>query len=187
MSRNRCAWFGCQRTPDPRLDIPMCMAHAVIAAQSLSRYETAQDDRTQARVTADAEALATATAKVEAGVRLDPDESVPGWVYYLRIDDTVKIGYARDVRRRMSDYPPTAVLLAVEPGTRNTEAARHEHFRAHLAHGREWFTPNSELDEWIATLCAEYGDPARHAYQYTQPNRQVVAGKRARRRGRAVV
>ncbi|WP_286218137.1 GIY-YIG nuclease family protein [Paraoerskovia sediminicola] len=131
----------------------------------------------------------TAVEKIETGVALTPEDPIPGWVYYIRIGDTVKIGYARNVAQRMRAYPPNAQLVAVEPGTKVLERKRHQHFGAHLAHGREWFTPCDELDDWIGTLRDFYGDPSGKAYVFTTPTDrphrpEAVATKRIANRRR---
>lgn len=69
----------------------------------------------------------------------------PGIVYYLMVDGLVKIGYTDDLARRLADYPPTAQLLATEPGDTATEAARHAQFAGLLTARREWFTPGPAL------------------------------------------
>lgn len=93
----------------------------------------------------------------------------PGFVYYILINGQIKIGFAADVTKRMRAYPPTAQLLAIEPGSRAVEAERHAHFTAYRQAGREWFRPNPELDAHIAALVTEHGDPSRFAYRYTTP------------------
>src|SRR5690554_2780796 len=54
------------------------------------------------------------------GFKADADIS-PGWVYYIRVGDTIKIGFSQDVSQRMRTYPPNAELLAAHPGTLETE------------------------------------------------------------------
>lgn len=102
----------------------------------------------------------------------------PGFVYYARMGDLVKIGYARNVSLRMGQYPPNAELLAVEPGSKATERERHGWFTHYLRFGREWFYEGPELVAWIEKV----RDPETlwfHTYEYSTPGgRQVVAGKR---------
>lgn len=169
-----CRWRGCPNfhSPFTGIDVPLCRTHIGLVLAAADRAET---EKRQQR-----EAL---EAKIEAGVRLSEHETAPGWIYYIRTDDTIKIGYAANVSRRMRSYPPTAELMAVEPGTRKLEAARHDHFHAYLAHGREWFRDVTEIREWIDTLVTEYGKPDDMAYRYTTPRPDpVVAGKHINRR-----
>ena len=82
--------------------------------------------------------------------------TTPGHVYYLRVGNLIKIGFTTDIARRMNEYPPNAAVLAAHPGTQRTERDMHRKFSAHLAKGREWFTPNTELDEHIITVNNQY-------------------------------
>lgn len=93
----------------------------------------------------------------------------PGFVYYIRMDDLIKIGYAADVARRMRAYPPSAELLAVHPGTPAVEARMHEDFRAFLRRGREWFEPSREVMAHVDKVRMRFGDAKRFAYEYSKP------------------
>src|SRR5690606_26757054 len=72
-------------------------------------------------------------------------ERAPGFVYYIRIEQHIKIGYAIDVAKRMRAYPPSAVLLAAHPGTKATERQMHLEYRRYLDRGREWFKQGEKL------------------------------------------
>lgn len=102
--------------------------------------------------------------------RRDQAESnamAPGWIYYLRIDQRIKIGYSVDVKRRMRAYPPHAVLLAVHPGTPTIEREMHARFDSIRVAGREWFHPGDELLTHIREVVAQFGEPdARHVYRF---------------------
>lgn len=84
-------------------------------------------------------------------------------VYYVRIQDFIKIGRSTNVAKRIRDFrlPPTA-LLAVEPGGPDIENERHQQF-AHLNDGsngfREHFTLKKDLVDHVNALRAEYGVP----------------------------
>lgn len=96
----------------------------------------------------------------------------PGYVYYIRMGDAIKIGYSVDVAQRMRAYPPTAELLAAHPGTQEVERSIHLKFRADLTRGREWFNESTELLEHIAQVVQQFGDASAMAYQYTKPKTQ---------------
>lgn len=82
-----------------------------------------------------------------------------GTLYVLRIGDHIKIGYATKLHVRLGYYPPIAVLLATAPGTEADEEALHLRF-AHLREaGREWYRPDSQLDDLIAAWIEEHGAP----------------------------
>lgn len=65
-------------------------------------------------------------AKAKTVARVNRSETAElGYVYYIRINQHIKIGYAKDVTKRMRLYPPGSELLAVEPGTMRDEKDRH--------------------------------------------------------------
>lgn len=101
--------------------------------------------------------------------RLRAGSNDPGWVYYISQGDLIKIGYAKDVRRRMRAYGPTAELLAVHPGTVQLEREMHKKFRSTLARGREWFTITEELIGHVQEVVDKFGNPSIFAYEYTTP------------------
>lgn len=173
--RQTCAWTGCPKYISLALNIPVCDAHAHIVHADVERIRRLRDSTAAEQVAEREAGLAENTRKIDAGEQITGGP-IPGWVYYIQVDDTIKIGYARSVSNRMRAYPPSAKLLAVEPGTKKTERARHDHFNAYLAHGREWFRDVPELRAWITTLVTEYGNPSRMAYTYTTPQsgRQVT-------------
>ena len=104
---------------------------------------------------------AKAVAKIRRG---DPSE---GFVYYIRINGQIKIGYAADVTARMRHYPPGSELLAVEPGTLQLERERHIEFANDLERGREWFGESARLIRHMASVVELRGDPSKLAYQFT--------------------
>lgn len=96
--------------------------------------------------------------------RLAPRHARPGVVYYIRIGELVKIGFTVRWSNRRQGYPPTAELLAMEPGTLLVEAQRHAQFAHLLVHGREWFTDAPDIRRHIRTLPAL---PIEHALPAT--------------------
>lgn len=106
----------------------------------------------------------------------------PGWVYYLRIGDQIKIGFSTDVKQRVRQYPPEATLLAVHPGTLTLEAEMHQRFAAARAAGREWFHPHNDLMEHIGDVVGQFGEPTRFKHKYrTGPAQQIKPRRRSRR------
>lgn len=184
--RTRCVWIGCDNSHGTRFDLPLCAVHVgqVIAAYDAERRVAEQ--RVAAREQAKVEVAARAVKKVEEGFLLDDDEPAPGWIYYLRLDGVIKIGFTKNPHRRIKQYPPTAELLATEPGTKKVERSRHQRFGKHLIVGREWFADCDEINEWIDTLVAEYGKPDPSIGRYTRPTDtptvDVVGGKHLRNR-----
>ena len=95
----------------------------------------------------------------------------PGYVYYIRIDQHIKIGYAANIASRMRAYPPSAILLAAHPGTKETEREMHLEFRRYLDRGREWFSQGEKLMTHISEVLAQFGDPTLLGYEYTKARR----------------
>lgn len=90
----------------------------------------------------------------------------PGFVYYIRMNDLIKIGYAADITKRMRAYPPNAELLAAHPGTLELEREMHQNFRSHLRRGREWFAEYPALTDHIESVRARFGDVSVLAHEY---------------------
>lgn len=96
---------------------------------------------------------------------------VTGYVYYARIGRSIKIGYANNVKSRMSSYPPETELLAVEPGSFELEAHRLSEFADALTWGNEWFEPSKSLMNHIGDLRRIHGAPEPGMeHQYTPRN-----------------
>lgn len=99
--------------------------------------------------------------------RLQADPNSTGFVYYMRINGQIKIGYTANLRQRSRHYPPGTELLAVEPGTTETERKRHGQFVRDLARGREWFRESDDLHAHIEKLAAEFPVPSELMHRYT--------------------
>lgn len=96
----------------------------------------------------------------------------PGWVYYVRQGDLIKIGFTDNLKQRMRAYAPTGELLACHPGTLETEKAMHQKFSVALDSGREWFRQRPELMAHIASTVATFGDPSIFVYEYRKHLRE---------------
>lgn len=75
-----------------------------------------------------------------------------GQIYYLRLDEKIKIGWSANLGQRLMSYPPHMVLLADHPGNRADERDLHRTFRPSLAAGREWYHPTQELLDHIQRI-----------------------------------
>lgn len=82
----------------------------------------------------------------------EPRES---WVYFIRCGDSVKIGVAVDVRKRLSSLqtgnPAPLSLMASMPGDEKAERKLHKQFSADRLSG-EWFDLSPALREYIGGL-----------------------------------
>lgn len=78
-------------------------------------------------------------------------------VYFLQNGEygNIKIGYAKDVDARQKQLQCASskqlLLRASIPGTRDTEARLHQHFKVYKIDGggEEWYSPNEELMNFI--------------------------------------
>ena len=127
---------------------PICSRHAVVLFRFMADTLDSADDMT--RLLVGFEDVDETRARTYRTERREKRES--GVLYYLMIDGLVKIGYASDLDKRLTAYPPTAQLLATEPGDRSAEGARHREFAEYLSAGREWFTPGPRLRDYIESL-----------------------------------
>jgi hypothetical protein len=102
------------------------------------------------------EHLATEAVKVER-------EQQPGTIYYLQIEDHIKIGFTTDLDVRLAAYPPMARLRATHPGTRQTEASMHQRFATDLSGRREWFRTSPNLEAYISLVKEKFKQDRRVA------------------------
>lgn len=93
-----------------------------------------------------------------------------GWVYYMRIGNRCKIGYTTNLARRMLVVVPEEVL-AVEAGTRELEARRHDEF-AQLRTHAEWFMLDDPLTGHVATVASGMDAAAQEIVRATVKPRQ---------------
>lgn len=107
------------------------------------------------------------TAKMDARRKKAAPDS-DGWVYYIRINGRIKIGYTANLRQRSRNYPPGSELVAIEPGTRELEKRRHEQFSRDLAQGREWFAESERLAAHITETAAQHGVPSSMMHAFTK-------------------
>lgn len=173
---DRCTYPGCGKRIQIPEFTPLCVDHAALIHE---RFKAALDERNQLVVN-DARIQRRERERKQAEAERQTRRSQPGVVYYLRIDSKIKIGYTANIRHRMRQYPPTAHLLAVEPGTPDDEVRVHRQFEAFRSQGREWFDESPELAEHVATVVAEHGDPARFQYRMrpARPVQPLNAGER---------
>ncbi|UDL14911.1 G-I-Y Y-I-G endonuclease [Arthrobacter phage Sarge] len=87
--------------------------------------------------------------------------TAPGTIYYLQVENLIKIGFTRDLSVRLQAYPPMARLLATHPGTFQLEADLHKKFSAHLADRKEWFLPHGALQEHIERVRQDFKQDKR--------------------------
>jgi len=89
---------------------------------------------------------------------------IDGWIYYIRLDEKIKIGWTANLQQRIKSYPPHAVVLIEHPGTRYDERDLHRTFKPSRAAGREWYRPHSGV---------------AHAHQASRISRDAATIRRA--------
>lgn len=125
---------GCDWEIAPNSPIPLCRLHLVTAYQFVRST------------------VAATVARAAGEPKRAPKAE---YVYFIRKDDLIKIGWTGNVPARMRALQPDEVLH-VEPGTQKDESALHRRF-AHLRacgcaegkHLREWFYPEPDLLDYI--------------------------------------
>lgn len=125
MQESNCAWTGCPNPPHEQM--PICFVHAYKVHRTI-------DDL----------------------LSEDPPAkpSNPPVVYYLALSPTtVKIGTTTDLAMRVRSLRTNLqYVLAVEPGGRDVERARHEQFAADRISRREDFRVSEALEKHINAL-----------------------------------
>lgn len=155
-----CAYPGCRNGMMFHVG-PVCHEHALLIAEAVNRSQAKPITEAHA-----AAALRRQRDDERARQLAESRGTQPGWIYYVRIGDRVKIGYSTDVKRRMGEYPPESRLLAVHPGTRKLETEMHQRFAGSRAAGREWFRETVEITEHIAQVLDQFGEPTGHRYTF---------------------
>lgn len=137
MSRPRCHWPMCGDLKWDRLPgMELCQKHALhVWAQVNTDIEGGQVRRPR-------------TAK--------PKTAGAGSIYYLRIGDRIKVGYATDLAQRLRTYPPSSIVVAVHPGTLDDEKRLHARLALHRADGREWYHATDDMRLQLETLLAQH-------------------------------
>lgn len=146
--------------------LPICLDHVVLIANETATRGIPESAIKKILIRRDEEAR---RARAEGKLRRGPGKNAPGWVYYARVGDLIKIGYTMGLAERMAEYPPNTELLAAHPGTRGLESEMHVRFRELRARGREWFHPGPVLEAHINDIRQRFGEtdgivkPMRHA------------------------
>jgi hypothetical protein len=147
----------CDAKSLPDAPFPICVHHASEIYGFIR--DTANDKFRRPRVDVE---LTPAQAEIQSSCEDLLDRYIPPppvhVVYYVRLADMIKIGTSACIEIRMGSYPPSAVLLATEPGGRELETQRLSEFKQYKHSGREWFTPGPLLIWYINRLRMAAGD-----------------------------
>jgi hypothetical protein len=147
--RTECAWEDCEASPSTMLAIPLCDRHAIAAYRAVNNLLS-----TTPKALTDMLA-STMPERILGKAAPRPDRTrrnvrtTPGRIYFARADGLIKIGYSTNVRQRMANLGHEVIVTI--PGTMEDEKALHHRFGEYWHHG-EYFTPGSQLVEYIDTL-----------------------------------
>lgn len=164
-----CVWPSCRFLPED--DVPLCDYHARQVFNTVKAWPADRDGIS--RTLADQERL---DQKREDALKTK--RSQWGQIYYIRLNDVIKIGWTSHLYGRLIDYSPGAVLLAHHAGTRADERDLHRSFAPLRVHGREWHNGSAQIIlDHIEAMLAEHGPPTVKLQMHA-PSQQ--SGKRPR-------
>lgn len=181
-----CQWEFCREESTDRYPLPFCQEHVLyiwsLVNQDIQASSKTPDDVQRERQAA----MDRREAERREQVKQVKQEQEGGFIYFVKVDRHIKIGFTKDPYRRGGAYPPSAELLASYPGTRRDEQRLHEKFAAYLDAGREWFLDAREIRDHIdkilagadgfkASMARRRGDsPARLRSRTARAARQVI-------------
>lgn len=165
-----CAWKGCRLAGLRDFDVPLCAEHVRRLKMQLAvnrdaeyraelfRRSVMDDSDDDIAEFVEKQRAKNAERRLAQDRGYAPWKADPSWVYFMRHDQIIKIGYSKNPRKRAAALA-SAEILATEPGGVERESELHSRFRAHRLHG-EWFTPAPELLDYIDELRAKTGLPS---------------------------
>lgn len=119
-----------------------------------------------------------------------------GWIYFIELDEKIKVGWTSDLEQRMRAYPPHAKFILKYPGSRADERDLHRTLKLSRVAGREWYARTPQVLEYMRNqqliLSRQYAEEAaaRGAHlELTRP-KGVPAKRQPRKRqprGQALV
>jgi hypothetical protein len=128
-----CPALGCHADAAEGAPVPLCQQHLRVAFAYV--LETERPDL---------------SAASEAMPYWVTDPNPTGFVYFVRIDALIKIGFSRNPKQRFAKLTPDEVLH-LEPGTMRDERRCHAAFAHARAYG-EMFYPSEDLLAFIEDL-----------------------------------
>lgn len=151
---------------DTSRHLPLCHEHGVVAWRQIQQasglpvlIETAKQVEKRER-------------EYQARLRNGKPES-DGELYFVRINDLVKVGWTATLSRRLKEYGAGAELLCHYPGTRDDETTLHRRLNAVRAMGREWYHDGPVIQRYVDQALEEHGPPTAKA-AWTVPKNPVT-------------
>lgn len=164
-----------QRDVDQRL--PICTYHAVIVKRQIDPVwndEPVRNDRYKVQLHRD---------QVRDGLNrtldiADAANADNGWIYFLRLNGLIKVGWSSQLTNRLKAYGPDVAVLCHYPATRTDETLLHRQLRPYLAKGREWYEDCKLIEDMVTSLIAQHGEPHMAAF-WTKPKPEPIKRHRS--------
>lgn len=174
------SWWGRETHPADTDDkLPVCFDHATVIWRMI---QSANGDPTVIETTHMLQAKATARAKAEhEQAKATRMASLDGDIYFVRINDLIKVGWSRDVYDRVKSYGASAELLCCYPATRDDETHLHRQLRPALAKGREWYHDGQVIQMFLTEARKNPGSWLFEV-EWTEPKDVINGRRRANKR-----
>lgn len=153
---HHCCWPLCPKPAHDAFHVPMCDFHGRLVHADVDATLIEPEATQYERLTRQTNLIRN---RSHAARQATPVSERPGHIYYLRIGDVIKIGYASRLVARLRTYPPSMVLLAVHKGTLKDEAELHARFSPDRRAGREWYEQSERLQAHITAMRRQFGIP----------------------------
>jgi hypothetical protein len=154
-----CCWPNCVRKSFSADKIPLCGDHFGHVAD-LYKIECRRLGLDKPRKPSARWLEYQAAERAKADERASRRREAENQVYYVQLGDRIKIGYTKNIRRRMAQLRThPRFVLAVEPGGPEQERLRHQEFAGLRDGRREEFFPHERLMRHINLIRETYGPP----------------------------
>ncbi len=144
-SQSRCPIPGCI-FPQVEDVVPVCRMHAVEIWQQVQLTLPPSETSLQR------EARLLKEEARRAGVRQER-----GWIYFLELDEKIKVGWTSNLEKRLKNYPPHARIVIEYPATRADERDLHRTLKTERVAGRAEY--RRRADEHAAEVAARPPNP----------------------------
>lgn len=149
------------------IEFPICSIHAAAVWENVERQlnsRNAEMFEALGALQARREAIRSEERKADAIEREERAAKVrkpdaQGWIYYVRANGLIKVGWTSDLERRLRAYGANAEILAHYEARRSEEAALHRQLAPSRAKGREWYHDDPIVQAFIYRATREHGQP----------------------------
>jgi len=147
-----CFYPGCHAPTSLKVDQPICDSHLASIYRSVSDLGKQFDQKPgkQFDQKPGKSVNSIKPFKIDKPYIPVPPDHSGGLVYFIKFADRIKIGFSRNIIKRLSCLPHEEILVLL-PGTFRTESDLHAEF-AHLRVQGEWFMAHPDLYQRIEEL-----------------------------------